>query len=58
VRVARSFPTVQNPKRGAKEVRGKKENQTSCAGVNDERKQEPQGGEASVPQERREDGLK
>jgi len=27
------------------------------SGVNDEREQEPQGGEAGVPQERREDGL-
>jgi len=31
VSVARSFPTVQNPKRGAKEVQGKAENRTSLA---------------------------
>ena len=29
VREARSFPTVQNAKRGAKQVRGKGENRTS-----------------------------
>ena len=57
VNEARSFPTVQNAKRGAKQVRGKGENRTSCAGVNDEQEQEPQGGEAGVPQERRVDGL-
>ena len=32
---ARSFPTVQNAKGGAKQVRGKGENRTSRAGVND-----------------------
>jgi len=57
VNEVRSFPTVQNAKRGAKQVRGKGENGTSSAGVNDEREQEPQGGEACVPQEPREDGL-
>jgi len=57
VNEARSFPTVQNAKRGAKQVQGKGENRTSWAGVNDEREPEPQGGEACVPQERRVDGL-
>jgi len=57
VNEARSFPTVQNAKRGEKQVQGKGENRTSSAGVNDEREQEPQGGEAIVPQERGEDGL-
>jgi len=57
VHEARSFLTVQNATRGAKQVRGKGESRTSCAGVNDEREQEPQGGEACAPQERRKDGL-
>jgi len=48
---------VQNPKRSATEVRGKGDNRTPLAGVNDEREQEPQGGEADVPPERRVDGL-
>jgi len=54
---ARSFPTVQNAKQGAKQVQGKGENRTSWVGVNNQREQEPQGGEACVPQVRREDGL-
>ena len=45
---ARSFPTVQNAKRGAKQVRGKGENRTSWAGVNDEQESEPQGWEAEA----------
>jgi len=57
VNEARSFPTLQNAKRDAKPVQRKGENRTSCAGVNEEREQEPQGGEACVPQERRVDGL-
>ena len=57
VNEARSFLTVQSAKQGAKRVRGKGESRTSWAGVNDEREREPQGGEACVPQERREDGL-
>jgi len=44
-------------KLGAKQVRGKGESRTSWAGVNDERVQEPGGGEADGPQERREGGL-
>jgi len=57
VNEARSFLTLQNAKRDEKQVWGKGENRASCAGVNDEREQEPQGGEAGVPQERRVDGL-
>ena len=44
-------------KRGAKQVRGTGESRISWAGVNDEREQEPGGGEADRPQERREGGL-
>jgi len=54
----RSFPTMQNAKRGAKQVQGKGENGTSSAGVNDAQEQEPQGGGAVEPQEWREDGLR
>ena len=57
VNEVRSFPTVQNAKRGANQVQGKGENRTSCAGVNNEHEQEPQGGEPGVPQEWREDGV-
>jgi len=49
---ARSFPTVQNAKRGAKQVGGKGENRTSGAGVNDEQGREPQGGEAEATGEK------
>ena len=37
---------MQNAKQGAKQVRGKGENQRSWAGVNDEQEREPKGGEA------------
>ena len=53
---ARSFPTVQNAKRGAKQVRGKGRTEHHER-VNDEREQEPQGGEADRPQKRRKVGL-
>ena len=57
VKEARSFPTTQNGKQGARQVRGKGEDRTSSAGVNDEQEQQPQGGEAGMPQQRREAGL-
>jgi len=57
VNEARSFPPVQNAKRGAKQVQGKGDNRTSSAGVNEEREREPQVGEAVRLQEGRRDGL-
>jgi len=48
---ARSFPTVQNAKRVEKQVRGKGENETPGAGVNDEQEWVPQAGEAEATEE-------
>ena len=45
-----------NPKQGAKEVRGKGENRTSWAGVNDEWEQEPHGGKGEGPRKERRGG--
>jgi len=38
-------------------VRGKRENRTSCVGVNDEREQGPRGGGDRPPSERRGDSI-
>jgi len=51
------MPTVQKPTRGAKEVRGKGENWTSWAGVNDEQEQEPRRGGGKPLRERRGDSI-
>jgi len=49
VNEVRSFPTVQNAKRDAKQLRGNRQNRTSLVGVNEEQEREPQGGGSIGP---------
>ena len=49
VNEAKSFLTGQNSKRDAKSGRGKGENRTSWADVNEEQEREPQAGGAMGP---------
>ena len=53
----KGMPTVQKPKRGAKEVRGKGKEPNFMSEVNHEQEQEPGGGEGRPQWERRGDTI-